>query len=274
VAKVNVEGRELSLSNLDKELYPDGTTKAEVIDYYTRVAPVLLPHLAGRQLTRIRYPDGADRPGFFEKNAPAGTPGWVRTDGGLIVVDELATLVWLANLAALELHTVQWKVGELPDRVVFDLDPGEPAGLHECRAVATALRDRLAVDGLTAYPKLSGRKGMQVSCAMAADSKSAPADYARKIATEFARAAPDLVTEQMEKRARPGKVFIDWSQNNPSKTTVCVYSLRAGSAPTVSAPLTWEEVADGEFSAADFGPEAVLDRVDEHGDLHAGLLAS
>jgi bifunctional non-homologous end joining protein LigD len=269
---VRVDGHELALSNLDKALYPDGTTKAEVIDYYTRVAPVLLPHLADRQLTRIRFPNGADRPGFFEKNAPAGTPGWVRQDGGLIVVDRLATLVWLANLAALELHAPQWRAGELPDRVVFDLDPGEPAGLPECQAVAVALRDRLAADGLTGYPKLSGRSGMQVSAAFAAQSPDGPADYARRIAAEFARSAPGLITEQMNRRRRPGKVFIDWSQNKPAKTTICVYSLRAGRAPTVSAPLAWDEVTGDALSAADFGPERVLRRIISYGDLHAGLL--
>jgi bifunctional non-homologous end joining protein LigD len=274
VTRVHVGGRQLALSNLDKELYPDGTTKAEVIDYYTRVAPVLLPHLADRPLTRIRFPDGADKPGFFEKNAPAGTPSWVPRYEGLILVEELATLVWLANLAALELHTPQWRAGELPDRVVFDLDPGMPAGLDECRAVALALRDRLAADGHEAFPKLSGKKGMQVSCAMKVAKAAQASAYAKRIATEFAKAAPDLVTDQMTKQLRPGKVFIDWSQNNPSKTTVSVYSLRAGPSPTVSAPLTWDEVASGTFTPADLRPEVVLDRIEQYGDLHAGLLVS
>jgi bifunctional non-homologous end joining protein LigD len=274
VTKVEVDGRRLDLTNLDKPLYPDGFTKAEVIDYYTRVAPVMLPHLADRQVTRIRYPSGADVEGFFEKNAPAAKPEWVRVDGGLIVVDELATLVWLAHLAALELHTPQWRVEdspEYPDRIVFDLDPTEPAGLDECRAVALALRDRLGVDGLTAYAKTSGRKGMQVSCPVAATSGQI-LEYARVLAGEFARAAPDAVTDQMAKAGRRGKVFIDWSQNNPAKTTVCVYSLRAGDSPTVSTPVTWDEVASGSFTAADFTPARVLERVTEYADLHAPLL--
>ncbi|NUT34088.1 MAG: ATP-dependent DNA ligase, partial [Hamadaea sp.] len=232
--KVEVDGRRLDLTNLEKPLYPDGFTKAEVIDYYTRIAPVLLPHLADRQVTRIRFPDGAQAEGFFEKNAPAAKPGWVRTDGGLIVVDEVATLVWLAHLAALELHTPQWRASagpDAPDRIVFDLDPTEPADLDDCRAVAQALRDRLAVDGLTAYPKTSGRKGMQVTCPITGTSRQVN-DYAKALAAEFARAAPDAVTDQMAKAGRRGKVFIDWSQNNANKTTVCVYSLRAGTSPT------------------------------------------
>lgn len=263
--RVNVAGRTLSLSNLDKELYPDGTAKAEIIDYYTRLAPVILPHLEDREVTRLRFPDGADRPGFFEKQAPQGKPAWVPVSpDGLIICDDLPTLVWLANLAALELHTPQWKVGREPDRVVFDLDPGEPAGLDECRAVALAIRDRLAVDGIEAYPKTSGKKGMQVTC-------RAPLD-AKAIAAEFAKAAPQLITDQMDKKVRPGKVFIDWSQNNPYKTTICVYSLRAGQSPTVSAPLAWEEVESGDFTAADLNLRTVPDRVAKMGDLHAGLL--
>jgi bifunctional non-homologous end joining protein LigD len=262
--RVKVGGRVLALSNLDKEIYPDGTTKAEVIDYYTRMAGVILPHLRDRPLTRVRFPNGADQPGFFEKSAPMGTPDWIPlSKQGQILCQDLPTLVWLANLAALELHTHQWKQGRPPDRVVFDLDPGEPAGLDECRAVALALRDRLAVDGLEAFPKTSGRKGMQVTV-------NAPCD-ARAIAAEFARAAPRMITDQMEKRLRPGKVFIDWSQNAVYKTTVCVYSLRAGAAPTVSTPLTWEEIESGDFTAADFTLHTVPERVERYGDLHAGL---
>jgi bifunctional non-homologous end joining protein LigD len=275
LVRVEVDARRLDLSNLEKPLYPDGFTKAEVIDYYTRIAPVILPHLADRRLTRIRFPHGATEAGpeggFFEKNAPPATPSWVRVDGGMVVAEERATLVWLANLAALELHTPQWKIGRDPDRIVFDLDPGEGTGLDECRAVAQVLRDRLASDGLTAFPKTSGRKGMQVTCAVTA-AADAVNDYARALAEEFARAAPKLVTDVMAKPARKGKVFIDWSQNNTFKTTVCVYSLRANLSPTVSAPLTWDEVADGSLSAADLTPDEVLHRIDVYADLHAPLL--
>jgi bifunctional non-homologous end joining protein LigD len=273
--KVEVDGRRLDVSNLEKPLYPDGFTKAEVIDYYTRVAPAILPHLADRRLTRVRFPHGAleagPEGGFFEKNAPPATPPWVRTDDGMVVAEERATLVWLANLAALELHTPQWKIGQDPDRIVFDLDPGEGTGLDECRAVAQVLRDRLAQDGLTAYPKTSGRKGMQLTCAVTATT-DAVNDYAKAIAEEFAKAAPKIVTDTMAKPARRGKVFIDWSQNAAFKTTVCVYSLRANLTPTVSAPLTWDEVAEGALSAADLTPAEVLHRIDVYADLHAGLL--
>lgn len=263
--RVRVGGRVLSLSNLDKEMYPDGTTKAEVVDYYTRIAEVMLPHLRDRPVTRIRYPHGAGAPGFFEKAAPPGTPRWVPVSKeGLVVCQDLATLVWLANLAALELHTHQWRDGQPPDRVVFDLDPGEPAGLAECRAVALALRERLAVDGVEAFAKTSGRKGMQVTCL-------APCD-ARRIAKEFAQAAPKMITDQMDKKLRRGRVFIDWSQNAVYKTTVCVYSLRAGATPTVSAPLTWDEVESGDFTAEDFTLYTVPERVERYGDPHAGLV--
>jgi bifunctional non-homologous end joining protein LigD len=271
--RVNVGAQTLSLSNLDKELYPDGTTKAEIIDYYTRLAPVILPHLQGRQVTRKRFPHGTDAEGFFEKNAPPGVPRWIKkSPEGLVMCEDLETLVYLANLAALELHTPQWTVGHDPDRVVFDLDPGERAGLDECRAVAIALRDRLAAEGTDAFAKTSGRKGMQVSCVAPAKSRKDTSAFAKAIATEFAKGAPDLITDQMDKKLRRGKVFIDWSQNNPYKTTVCVYSLRAGYEPTVSAPLTWEEVADGAFVTEDFTLHTMIERVEELGDLHEGLL--
>jgi len=293
---VRVDGRELELSNLDKVLYPAaGFTKGEVIDYYTRVSPVLLPHLGDRALTRIRYPNGVDAAFFFEKNAPAGTPDWIRLETlpapgssmgrdmlDYVIADDLPTLVWLANLAALELHTPQWRVSELdsdesvgaarPDLMVVDLDPGAPAGLRECCDVAMLLRDRLAQDGLTAYPKTSGKKGMQLSCPIAAtqtaDEVSA---YAHRIADELERMDPKRITSKMAKKLRPGKVFIDWSQNNAAKTTVSPYSLRAQPTPTVSAPLLWDEVETRTVTAAEFTPEVVLERIDEYGDLLADL---
>jgi bifunctional non-homologous end joining protein LigD len=285
---VQVGGVRLELSNLDKVLYPvSGYTKGEVIDYYTRIAPVLLPHLANRPLTTIRYPNGVTQKGFFEKNAPAGTPDWVRTEtlpvpgssrnrGTLdyVLVQELPTLVWLANLAALELHVPQWTVGATgPDRLVVDLDPGPPAGLPECAEVALLLRDRLAADGLTLYPKTSGRKGMQLMCALDGGRPSEDvSEYTKNIAEELARAYPKLIVSRMAKNLRPRKVFIDWSQNNAAKTTVAPYSLRAEPAPNVSAPLMWDEVESG--AVRQFTAIEVLDRVDEHGDLLAELCVS
>jgi bifunctional non-homologous end joining protein LigD len=278
---VQVEGVRLELSNLDKVLYPDAAyTKGEVIDYYTRVAPVLLPHLAGRPLTTIRYPNGVLAKGFFEKNVPAGAPEWVRTETlpvpgsaagratlDYILVSDLPTLVWLANLAALELHVPQWTVGAAgPDRLVIDLDPGPPAGLPECAEVALLLRDRLARDGLRAHPKTSGRKGMQLMCAL---DGTRPAEevsrYARRLAQELERARPALVVARMAKTLRPGKVFIDWSQNNAAKTTVAPYSLRAVAVPAASTPLRWGEVESG--VVRQFSPGEVLDRVADAGDL-------
>ncbi|WP_049574582.1 non-homologous end-joining DNA ligase [Nonomuraea sp. SBT364] len=282
---VKVDGRELTLSNLDKVLYPEeGFAKAEVIDYYSRVAPVLLPHLAGRPLTVKRYPNGVDGPSFFEKNAPDHTPGWVRrvrlpVPGStkdresidFAVVDDLPTLVYYANLAALELHVPQWRVsdeGEAlpPDTLVFDLDPGPPATIVECCRVALMLRELLAADGLTARPKTSGSKGMQLYAAW--DCREEPSAYAKRLAQALAKEHPDEVVSVMTRKLRPGKVFIDWSQNNPAKTTVAPYSLRARARPTVSTPLLWKEVEGCEhadelvFTTAD-----VLARVEEHGDL-------
>ncbi|MEV4703657.1 non-homologous end-joining DNA ligase [Actinoplanes sp. NPDC049316] len=288
---VQIEGRDLELSNLDKLMYPEaGYTKGEVIDYYTRIAPVLLPHLRDRALTRIRYPNGVDGTHFFEKNAPGGTPSWVRLETlpvpgstksretiDFVVVDELATLVWVANLASLELHTPQWRIGEHPDLMVVDLDPGAPAGLRECCAVAMLMRDRLAEDGLSAYPKTSGKKGMQLCVPIAGvqDSETV-SGYAKRIAEELSARVPGSITAKMAKAIRPGKVFIDWSQNAAAKTTVAPYSLRAQAEPTASAPLTWDEVsamALGEEPARQLGAAEVLERVENHGDLLADLLA-
>jgi bifunctional non-homologous end joining protein LigD len=288
VVRVRVEDRELELSNLDKVLYPaSGFTKGEVIDYYTRISPVLLPHLSDRALTRIRYPNGVNGPYFFEKNRPQGTPDWVRLERlpvpgstkadretiDFVVCDDLPTLVWLANLASLELHTPQWKVGSTgPDLMVVDLDPGPPAGLVECCEVAVLMRDRLAADGIAAYPKTSGKKGMQLCCPVAGTQTSEEVSgYAKRIAGELERSHGKLVTSRMTKSLRPGKVFIDWSQNAAAKTTVTPYSLRAQPTPTASAPLTWDEVEAGHVRAADLTAPAVLERVGEWGDLLADL---
>jgi bifunctional non-homologous end joining protein LigD len=270
-------------------LYPeDGFTKSEVIDYYTRIAPVLLPHLADRPLTVKRYPNGVDASFFFEKNAPRGTPPWVRTvtlpvPGStksrdridFVVVEGLPTLVWLANLAALELHVPQWRIpprARKPrtDLLVFDLDPGPPATIVECCEVALALRAVLHEDGRTAIPKTSGSKGMQVSVPIEVDDPELPSAYAHAIARRLEAEHPDLVVSRMTKSLRPEKVFVDWSQNNPAKTTVAPYSLRARPTPTVSTPLTWDEV---EFRRPlSFTADDVLARVEEHGDLFAAVL--
>jgi bifunctional non-homologous end joining protein LigD len=285
---VEVDGRKLPLSNLDKVLYPaTGFTKGEVIDYYTRIAPVLLPHLADRPLTVKRYPNGVDAQFFFEKNAARGTPDWVRTvtlpvPGSTknretidyVVVEELATLVRLANLAALELHVPQWVVPRRgkprTDLLVFDLDPGAPATIEECCEVALLLRDLLAEHGLTLFAKTSGSKGMQVSAPIRVDDRELPSRFAHAVAERLEREHPDLIVSRMTKSLRPGKVLVDWSQNNPAKTTVAPYSLRAREAPTVSTPLTWDEVTARKglrFTGAD-----VLARVAERGDLFAGTL--
>jgi len=286
---VQVEKRQLQLTNLTKVLYPQtGFTKGEVIDYYTRIAPVLLPHLADRALTVKRYPNGVDAPHFFEKNASRGTPEWVRTvtlpvPGStmkretidFIVVEELATLVWLANLAALELHVPQWRVGARStkpktDLLVFDLDPGAPASITECCEVALLVRDLLAEDGLTLTAKTSGSKGMQVSAPVRVEDPGRTSEYAHWVAETLEAAHPKLVVSKMTKSLRPGKIFVDWSQNNAAKTTVAPYSLRARDEPTVSTPVTWDEVASGKplrFTATE-----VLARVEEYGDLFAQTL--
>ncbi len=287
--KVSVEvgGQQLVLSNLDKVLYPEtGFTKGEVIDYYVAVADVLLPHLADRLLTRKRWPNGTTEGSFFEKNKPRGTPGFVRTafmaehgDDGVeyVVADSLPTLVWLANLAALELHVPQWTVDadgrpRECDLLVLDLDPGPPADIIDCCNVALALRQLLESDGLTAYVKTSGNKGAQLYVPVEATPSDQTSAYAKRLAERLTAALPDLVLSSMDKRARRGKVFIDWSQNNAAKTTVAAYSLRGVGRQSVSTPLTWDEVADaGVASDLTFVASDVVRRIDEHGDLLADM---
>jgi bifunctional non-homologous end joining protein LigD len=298
--RVDVEGRTLKLSNLDKVLYPrTGTTKGEVLNYYAQVAPVLLPLLKDRPVTRVRWPHGVERDRFFEKNAPAGTPSWVRTadvpttgsrggsrqarspeHGGdrLIfpIIDDLATLTWAANLAALELHVHQWTVTKQgkprgADRLVIDLDPGEGAGLHECCAVALLVRDKLAERDLDARPVTSGSKGLHLYAHLPRrrDSEQTSAT-AKEIAEELQAEHPKQVTATMTKAKRSGKVFLDWSQNAGSKTTVSPYSLRGVERPLVATPVTWEEVeegADDPVGLDQFRYDEVLARVAEHGDL-------
>jgi bifunctional non-homologous end joining protein LigD len=289
--EVEIVGRRLSLSNLDKVMYPEaGFTKGHVIDYYTRVAPVLLGHLRGRPLTLKRYPNGVDGAYFYEKQCPSHRPDWINTveipsnraKKGIIdfcVCNDLPTLVWLANLADLELHTslALAEAYESPTVIAFDLDPGPPATIVECAEVALELRIIFGHLGMQAFPKTSGSKGMQVYVPL-----NTPASYevtrpfARGLAELLERRRPDLVVSDMKKSLRAGKVFVDWSQNTSFKTTVNVYSLRARAQPTVSAPLRWDEVEavtgsrdadDLVFSAAD-----VLERVAEHGDLFGPVL--
>jgi bifunctional non-homologous end joining protein LigD len=292
---VDVEGRTLKISNLGKVLFPrTGTTKGEVLNYYAQIAPVLLPHLKNRAVTRIRWPHGVQDMSFFEKNIPGGTPSWVHTvkvpttgsrtaskeDGTLTfpIVDDLATLTWLVNLAALELHVHQWTVGRNgqprdADRLVIDLDPGEPAGLHECCGVALLVSDALEERGLTAKPVTSGSKGLHLYADLP---KRLPSQESTALAKEVAEALaaehPKLLTATMTKARRSGKVFLDWSQNSGSKTTISPYSLRGKEKPYVATPLGWDEVeagAEDPDALEQFRFDQVLERVEEYGDLFA-----
>ena len=284
---VEVGGRQLSLSNLDKVLYPaTGFTKGQVIDYYARIAPVMVPHLAGRPTTLKRYPNGVEAESFYEKNCPKHRPDWVRTAPfwsrhakrtiEFCVVDDVSTLVWLANLAALELHlslsrAEHW---ERPTLLVFDLDPGPPADVVQCCEVALLIRELLAGLGLSCRVKTSGSKGLQLYVPLnnPAVTYDDTKPFALAVAQLLERQRPDLVVSNMAKDVRTGKVFIDWSQNDESKTTVGVYSLRAGAHPTVSTPVTWEEVEAADRDRLRFEADDVLDRVARHGDLFAPLL--
>jgi bifunctional non-homologous end joining protein LigD len=287
--EVDVEGRALKLSNLDKVLYPEaGFTKGEVIDYYTRIAPALLPHLHQRALTLKRYPNGVDGQFFYEKNCPKHRPPWVDTlsvwsarnkaDVNYCLIDELAGLVWVANLASLELHTSLAHARDIqrPSMLVFDLDPGPPATVVECGRVAFWLREALDAMGLQSFPKTSGSKGLQLYVPL-----NTPVTYnetkpfAHALARRLEEEHPGEVLSVMKKELRTGKVFIDWSQNDDSKTTVCVYSLRARPRPTVSAPVTWDEVERtvdcGDPASLVFEAADVLARVEADGDLFAPL---
>jgi bifunctional non-homologous end joining protein LigD len=283
---VQVEGRTLTLSNLDKVLYPEaGFTKAQVIDYYLRIAPVLLPHITSRSLTIKRYPEGVTGEFFYQKNAPAHRPAWVPTariasPGSTksretieyILGGDLPTLIWAANLAALELHAPMWRhpaIGE-PDLLVFDLDPGEPATVVECCEVALLLRPLLTDLGLEPAAKTSGGKGLQLYAAVSDMTSQQTSDLAKELAEQLESAHSALVVSKMTRALRPGKVLIDWSQNNAAKTTIAPYSLRARSLPTVSTPVTWDEVGRCKH-AADlvFTADDVARRVEESGDLFA-----
>ncbi len=286
-ATVVVDGRTLSLSNLDKVLYPQtGFTKSQVIDYYARIAPVMLPHLRGRCITFRRFPNGSEQNGFFEKRCPSHRPEWVQTargpgdrsgDIGYCRLDEPASLVWSANLAALELHVPMAAADDLetPLAMVFDFDPGEPAAMRECCQIALLTRDLLAALGLRGWPKTSGSKGLQVYVPINLPcTHQHAADVALAIGQMLERDHGDRVTTTMAKAVRPGKIFIDWSQNARFKTTIGVYSLRARPRQTVSTPVTWDEVercAENEITLS-FDAAAVLERVEQHGDLFSEVL--
>jgi bifunctional non-homologous end joining protein LigD len=287
---VEVQGRKLSVTNLDKVLYPAaGFTKGQVIDYYVRVAPVLVPHLAGRPLTMKRYPEGVDHEYFFEKNAPKHRPEWVKTapiwsgannrDVNYILCNELATLVWIANLASLELHPSLSLAADIetPTMMVFDLDPGPPANIVQCSQVGLWLRAIFDHFGLQSFPKTSGSKGLQIyvplNTKISYDQTKA---FAHALARLLEQEHPELVVSDMKKTVRTNKIFVDWSQNDQHKTTISIYSLRARERPTVSTPVTWDEV-ELTFKKKDperlvFEANDVLTRVQKMGDLFEPVL--
>lgn len=283
--EVQLDGRLLSVSNLDKVLYPEtGFTKGEVLDYYVRIAPVMLEHLRGRPVTFRRFPDGVETKGFYAKHCPSHRPDWLATahvadqgDKGVdyCVLEEPAALGWVANLAALELHTPMGRIPsiEQPSQLVFDLDPGAPAGMGECAQVALALRDLLGEQGagLELFAKTSGSKGLQVYVPI-----NQPCTYDETRAVSLAAAErvgatlEGLVVTKMTRAIRKGKVLVDWTQNHVHKTTVCAYSLRAKARPTVSTPVGWDEVAEAaEGAELSFEASEVLERVEASGDLFA-----
>ncbi|MET7620023.1 non-homologous end-joining DNA ligase [Streptomyces sp. NPDC005408] len=276
-----VEGRRLSLTNLEKVLHPaTGTTKGEILHYYATTAGAILAHLHNRPLSFLRYPDGPDGQLFFTKNPPPGTPSWVRTvevprsedkHAHQVVVQDLASLMWAANLVV-EFHTPQWQADEpgIADRMVFDLDPGAPATIVECCAVALWLRERLAADGLNAYAKTSGSKGLHVLVPLEPTPSEKVSAYAKSLAVEGEAEQPGLILHRMTRSLRPGKVFVDHSQNSAKKTTATPYTLRARTEPTVSTPITWEEIEAHQnlvFRIGDIAP-----RLERYGDLLGPLI--
>jgi bifunctional non-homologous end joining protein LigD len=286
---VEVEGRKLKLSNLEKVLYPAaGFTKGQVIDYAVRIAPVLVPHLAGRPLTMKRYPEGVDHEYFFEKNAPMHRPDWVKTAPvwsesnhrtiNFILADDLATLVWIANLASIELHPSLSLAADIatPTMIVFDLDPGPPADIVQCAQVGIWVRDIFEHFGLQSFPKTSGSKGMQVYIPLHTKTTyEQTKSFAHAIARLLEQEHPQLVVSDMKKAVRTNKVFVDWSQNDQHKTTISVYSLRARERPTVSTPVTWEEVEQAlkkkDAARLVFEAKDVLARVEKMGDLFGSV---
>lgn len=287
---VDISGRRLSLSNLDKDLYPSyGFTKAHILEYYSRIAEFILPHAKERALTLKRYPDGVEKAFFFEKRCPSHRPDWVKTaevrgDEGagmtVCLVNDPETLIWVANLACLELHVPLSRAAspERPDSLVFDLDPGEPADILACARVALILRDLLSRLGLTGWVKTSGRKGLHVFVPLNRKEATfeATKEFSKAVAVILQKNYPDLVTSKMAKEQRQGKVFINWSQNDASKTMICVYSLRAREKPVVSFPLAWGEL---ERLAGEGAPEQfqiihseAVNRAETMGDLFREVL--
>jgi bifunctional non-homologous end joining protein LigD len=289
-AEIEVEGKKVAVSNLDKVLYPQaGFTKGQIIEYYIRVAPVLLPHLKNRPLTLKRYPDGVEGFFFYEKKCPPHRPAWVKTtqvssrrDGGTIdycVINDLAALVWTANLADLELHTFLHRAPAIsrPTAVAFDLDPGAPADIVLCCQVGIWLKSILDDFELQCFAKTSGSKGLQLYVPLnTATTYEKTKAFAHALAERLEREHPDEIVSRMQKALRKGKILIDWSQNEEHKTTICVYSLRAKERPTVSTPVTWQEVElaakNGDGSRLMFDNVAVLDRVEKQGDLFSPVL--
>lgn len=287
---VEIEDKHVKLSNLDKVLYPAaGFTKGQVIDYYARIAPVLLPHLAGKPLTMKRYPGGVNEEFFFEKNAPVHRPDWVKTapiwsygnkrNVNYVLANDLATLIWVANLASLELHPSLSLAKDIdcPTMIVFDLDPGAPADMVQCAQVGVWLRDIFAHFGLQSFPKTSGSKGLQVYVPLHTPTsyeKTKP--FAHALARLLEEQHPELVVSDMKKTLRVGKILVDWSQNDEHKTTISVYSLRARERPTISTPLKWDEVervlAKKDPKLVVFEAEQVLSRVEKMGDLFEPVL--
>ena len=282
---VKLNGRELSLSNLEKDLYPAyGFTKARVLEYYGRIAPFILPHLKDRALTLKRYPDGAEEEYFFEKRCPEHRPAWLKTAEvrhgketlTACLVDGLEALIWVENLASLELHVPLARASSpgTPDSVVFDLDPGEGAGMADCVKTALLLKDLLAGMGLSCLVKTSGKKGLHVYAPL--NSKGTTFEktkaFSKAVAELLQKNYPSLVTSQMAKELRRKKVFINWSQNDPSKTMVCAYSLRAGEVPLVSCPLDWKELESLPARKLSFTHAQAVRRAESRGDLLRGLL--
>jgi bifunctional non-homologous end joining protein LigD len=288
---VEIQGRRLKLSNLDKVLYPAlGFTKAQVIDYFVRIAPVLLPHLRGRPLTMKRYPEGVNGGHFYEKNCPRHRPEWVKTTSvwsegnnrwmDYCMVEDLPTLVWAANLADLELHTSLSMGTDIlcPTVIVFDLDPGEPANMVQCCQTGLWVRSVFEQLGLQSFAKTSGSKGLQIYIPLKTPvTYDQTKSFAHELARMLQRLHPELIVSDMKKALRVGKVFVDWSQNDDHKTTVCVYSLRAKERPTISTPVTWDEVEEclqkQDPQLLVFECDSVLERAgEEFGDLFAPVL--